>query len=39
MKTKEKIFNFIKSEVVLTVASVLAIITMFFVPIDKEYLN
>lgn len=39
MKTKEKIFNFLKSEVVLTVASVLAIITMFFVPIDKEYLN
>lgn len=39
MKTKEKIFNFIKSEVVLTVATVLAIITMFFVPIDKEYLN
>lgn len=39
MKTKEKIFNFIKSEVVLTVATVLAIITMFFVPIDKEYLS
>ena len=39
MKTKEKIFNFIKSEVVLTVATILAIITMFFVPIDKEYLN
>ena len=39
MKTKEKLFKFIKSEVVLTVASVLAIITMFFVPIDKEYLN
>lgn len=39
MKTKEKIFNFIKSEVVLTVATVLAVITMFFVPIDKEYLS
>lgn len=39
MSTKEKIFNFIKNEVVLSVAIVLAIITCFFVPIDKEYLN
>lgn len=39
MSTKEKIFNFIKSEVVLSVAIVLAIITCFFVPIDKEYLG
>lgn len=39
MKTKEKIINFIKSEVVLSVAIVLAIITCFFVPPDKEYLG
>ena len=39
MSTKEKIFNFIKSEVVLCVAIVFAIITCFFVPIDKEYLT
>lgn len=37
--TKEKIMGFIKSEVVLCVAIVLAIITCFFVPIDKEYLT
>jgi len=39
MNTKEKISNFIKSEVVLMVAIVLAVITCFFVPIDKEYLS
>jgi len=39
MNTKEKVINFIKTEVVLMVAIVLAIITCFFVPIDKEYLN
>jgi len=39
MSTKEKIFNFIKSEVVLCVAIILAIITCFFVPVDKEYLG
>ena len=39
MSTKEKIFNFIKSEAVLSVAIILAIITCFFVPIDKEYLE
>ena len=39
MNTKEKIINFIKSEVVLCVATILAIITCFFVPIDKEYLK
>jgi len=39
MSTKEKIVNFIKSEVVLTVAIVFAIITCFFIPIDKEYLG
>ena len=39
MKTKERIFKFIKKEIVLTVATVLAIITCFFVPIDKGYLK
>jgi len=39
MNTKERIINFIKSEVVLSVAIILAIITCFFVPIDKEYLG
>ena len=39
MSTKERIINFIKSEVVLSVAIVAAIITCFFVPIDKEYLG
>ena len=36
---KQKIIEFIKKEVVLSVAIILAIITCFFVPIDKEYLN
>lgn len=36
MNTKEKIVNFIKKEIVLSVATVLAIITCFFVPIDKR---
>lgn len=39
MNTKERIVNFIKKEVVLSAAIVLTIITCFFVPIDKEYLN
>ena len=39
MGTKEKIINFIKSEVVLSVAILFAIITCFFVPVDKEYLG
>lgn len=37
MSTKEKIINFIKSEIVLSIATVFAIITCFFVPIDKQY--
>jgi len=37
--TKDKILGFIKNEVVLSVAIILTIITCFFVPIDKEYLN
>lgn len=39
MDTKDKIINFIKKEVVLSVAIVLTVVTCFFVPIDKEYLN
>lgn len=39
MFTKENVIGFLKQEVVLVVAILLAIITMFFVPIDKEYLN
>lgn len=35
----KKIWNFVKSEVVLSIASVAAIITMFFVPPDAEYLE
>lgn len=38
MSTKDKIINFIKKEIVLSVAIVLTIVTCFFVPIDKEYL-
>ena len=37
--TKEKILHFIKSEIVLSIATVLAIITCFIVPVDKEYLG
>lgn len=36
MSTKEKIVNFIKKETVLSVAIVFAIITCFFVPIDRR---
>ena len=36
MVTKEKILNFIKKEIVLSVAIVFTIITCFFVPIDKR---
>lgn len=39
MTTKDKLINFIKKEVVLSVAIVLTIVTCFFVPIDKEYLT
>lgn len=34
-----KVINFIKSEIVLSVAIVCAIITCFIVPIDKEYIG
>lgn len=39
MKTKEKILKFIKTEIVLCIAVFLAIITMFIIPIDSEYIN
>lgn len=39
MSTKDRIINFIKKEVVLSVAIVLTVVTCFFVPIDKEYLT
>lgn len=39
MNMKEKVIGFVKREVVLSVAIVLAIITAFFVPIDNEYLE
>ncbi len=39
MKKENKIINFIKNEVVLVIATLLAIITCFFVPVDKEYLG
>ena len=39
MSTKDKIISFVKSEIILCIATVLAIITIFFVPIDKEYLS
>lgn len=36
MNTKEKIVSFIKEETVLSVAILFAIVTCFFVPIDKR---
>ena len=38
-KIKNAIWNFAKKEVVLSIAIVAMILTMFFVPIDKEYLG
>lgn len=38
-KFKDKVINFIKKEVVLSIAIVATIITCFFVPIDKEYIE
>lgn len=38
-KIKDRVIGFVKKEVVLSVAIVAMIITMFFVPIDKEYLE
>ena len=38
-KIIDKIVSFIKREVVLSIAIVLTIITVFFIPIDREYLN
>lgn len=39
IKIKNTIYNFIKKEIVLSIAIVAAIITCFFVPPDAEYLN
>ena len=39
MNTLEKIVKFIKKEPILSVAIILTIITCFFVPIDREYLE
>ena len=36
---KQKIIEFVKKEIVLSVATILAIVTCFIVPIDKEYIN
>lgn len=36
---KQRILSFIKKEIVLSVAIVCAIVTCFFVPVDKEYLK
>ena len=36
---KNKVLGFIKKEVVLSIAIILTIVTCFFVPIDKEYLE
>lgn len=38
-KIKDGVIGFVKKEVVLSVAIVAMIITMFFVPVDKEYLE
>jgi Na+/H+ antiporter NhaD/arsenite permease-like protein len=38
-RIKNKIASFIKSEVVLSIAIIFTIVTCFWVPIDKEYLN
>lgn len=35
----DRLVKFIKNEVVLSIAIVLTIITCFFIPIDKEYIN
>ncbi len=39
MAVKERLKSFVKKEVVLVVAIIAAIISCFFIPIDKEYLN
>ncbi len=36
---KQKIISFVKTEIVLTIATIAAIITCFFVPPDREYLG
>ncbi len=39
VKVKNAVIGFVKKEVVLSIAFVAMVITMFFVPIDKEYLG
>ena len=39
MAVAKKILNFFKTNFIFTVAAIIAIISCFFVPIDKEYLN
>ena len=39
IKIKNSVLSFIKKEVVLSIAIIATIVTMFFVPIDKEYLG
>ena len=36
---KNRIIAFVKKEVVLSIAIIVTIITMFFVPIDKKYMG
>ncbi|MBR6534618.1 MAG: citrate transporter [Clostridia bacterium] len=39
IKIKNSVLSFVKKEVVLSIAIIATIVTMFFVPIDKEYLG
>lgn len=39
LKIKDKLLAFIKKEVVLSIAIIATIVTIFFVPVDKEYLG
>ena len=39
VKVKNAVIGFVKKEVVLSIAIIATIITMFFVPVDKEYLG
>ena len=36
---KNKIMAFVKKEIVLSIAIIATIITMFFIPVDKEYMG
>lgn len=39
MAVAKKILNFFKTNFIFTIAAIVAIVSCFFVPIDKEYLN